>query len=256
MQPPGALFLYLKNSVLSAGYTIFPLGDSAATIDLGNSINEFLNNKIIAMQQWLLANPFPGQKDIIVAYSSLTIIYDPVLVKLHFPAVAPVFENVKQHLQTAFNQSTIQPINKPTTIRIPVCYEEEYAMDLNALAAEKNMSTEEIIALHTGTVYRVYTIGFLPGFSYMATVHEKLITPRKIKPEPVPAGSVGIAGAQTGIYPLNSPGGWHIIGRTPIKQFDANDKDLVKLKVGDSGQFYRISKKEMLIGWLNEGLIG
>jgi inhibitor of KinA len=89
----------------------------------------------------------------------------------------------------------------------------------------------------------------------MAEVHEKLITPRKPKPVPVAAGSVGIAGAQTGIYPLNSPGGWHIIGRTPIKQFDAGDKDLVKLKVGDRVQFYRISRKEMLIGWLNEGLI-
>ena len=240
---------------MSTGYTIFPLGDSAASIDLGNAINEFLNDKIIAMQQWLLANPFPGQKDIIVAYSSLTIIYDPVAVRMYFQNGSTVFEKVKQHLQLAFNQSTIQQVNKPTIVRIPVCYEEEYAMDLNAMAAEKNMSTEEIIALHTEAVYRVYTIGFLPGFSYMAAVHEKLITPRKVRPVPVAAGSVGIAGAQTGIYPLNSPGGWHIIGRTPIKQFDANDKDLVKLKVGDSVQFYRISKKEMLIGWLNEGLI-
>lgn len=240
---------------MNAGYTIFPLGDAAASIDLGNAINEFLNDKIIAIQHWLLANPFPGQKDIIAAYSSLTIIYDPVACRLHFQSGGSIFEKVKQHLQLAFNQSTIQQVSKSTIVRIPVCYEEEYAMDLNAMAAEKNMSTEEIIALHTKTVYRVYTIGFLPGFSYMAAVHEKLITPRKVKPVPVSAGSVGIAGAQTGIYPLNSPGGWHIIGRTPIKQFDANDKDLVKLRVGDSVQFYRISKKEMLIGWLNEGLI-
>lgn len=250
--------------MLNTGYTIFPLGDSAATIDLGNNINEFLNNKIIGMQQWLLANPLPGQRDIIVAYSSLTIIYDPVLTKLHPPVAMPVFEKVKQYLQNAFSRSAIQPANpvqadqqggKSAVIRIPVCYEEEYAMDLPAMAAEKNMSTEEIIALHTQAVYRVYTIGFLPGFSYMAAVHEKLVTARKVKPVPVAAGSVGIAGAQTGIYPLNSPGGWHIIGRTPVRQFDACDKDLVKLKVGDNVQFYRISKKEMLIGWLNEGLI-
>jgi inhibitor of KinA len=240
------------------------MGDSAATIDLGNAINELLNDKVIAMQQWLLAHHFPGQKDIIAAYSSLTIIYDPVAARLHFQNGSSVFEKVRQHLQTAFNESAVQTVNSAVSdqpgrqqaiIRIPVCYEEEYAMDLPAMAAEKNMSTEEIIALHTGAVYRVYTIGFLPGFSYMAAVHEKLITPRKLKPVPVQAGSVGIAGAQTGIYPLNSPGGWHIIGRTPIKQFDAHDKDLVKLKVGDNVQFYRISKKEMLIGWLNEGLI-
>lgn len=241
---------------MNTGYAIFPLGDAAATIDLGNNINEFLNNKIIGMQQWMLANPLPGQKDIIVAYSSLTIIYDPVAVRRHFPNGGSVYKKVEQQLQKAFGQSAVQPTSHSSIIRIPVCYEEEYAMDLPAMAAEKNMSTEEIIALHTASVYRVYTIGFLPGFSYMAAVHPKLATARKVKPVPVAAGSVGIAGEQTGIYPLNSPGGWHIIGRTPIKQFDASDKNMVKLKVGDSVAFYRISKKEMLIGWLNEGLIG
>jgi inhibitor of KinA len=90
----------------------------------------------------------------------------------------------------------------------------------------------------------VYTIGFLPGFSYMAQVHDKLVTPRKLNPAAVAAGSVGIAGAQTGIYPLASPGGWHIIGRTPVKQFDQADKELVKLKVGDRVQFYAISEEE------------
>ena len=141
-------------------------------------------------------------------------------------------------------QSAIQPINKSTIIRIPVCYEPEFGVDLNIMAASKQMSAEEIIELHIARTYRVYTIGFLPGFSYMAEVDERLITPRKIRPEPVAAGGVGIAGAQTGIYPLNSPGGWHIIGRTPVKQFDAATKELVKLKVGDRVQFYRISREE------------
>lgn len=238
---------------MSAGYTIFPLGDSAATIDLGNTINEFLNDKIIAMQQWMLAHPFAGQKDIIVAYSALTIIYDPVQIR---QPGKTVFERVKEQLQTAFNQSTIQPVNQSPVIRIPVCYHEDYALDLQSMAAAKQISVEEIIALHTAATYRVYTIGFLPGFSYMAEVHEKLMMPRKPWPAQVPAGSVGIAGAQTGIYPLNSPGGWHIIGRTPVKQFDANSKELVRLKVGDRVQFFPITKKEMQIGWLEEGLIG
>jgi inhibitor of KinA len=231
---------------LNTVYTIFPLGDAAATIDLGNTINEFLNDKIIAMQQWMLANSFDGQKDIIVAYSSLTIIYDPVVIKQHFHPSSTVFEWVKQHLQMAFDQSRVNPAVQPQIIRIPVCYAEAFAMDLNTMAAEKNMNPHEIVELHTAGTYRVYTIGFLPGFSYMAQVHEKLITPRKPKPVAVAAGSVGIAGAQTGIYPLNSPGGWHIIGRTPVKQFDATDKELVKLKVGDRVQFYSISEKEMI----------
>jgi inhibitor of KinA len=227
---------------LSNGYTIFPLGDAAATIDLGNTINDFLNDKVIAMQQWMLANSFAGQKDIIIAYSSLTIIYDPVIIKQRFHPSSTVFEWVQQKLQMAFDQSTIQPVNQAAIIRIPVCYDEPFGPDLNEMAATKQMHPQEIIDLHTARTYRVYTIGFLPGFSYMAEVDEKLITPRKPRPVPVAAGSVGIAGAQTGIYPLNSPGGWHIIGRTPVKQFDADTKELVKLKVGDTVQFYAINK--------------
>ena len=229
---------------MTTGYSIFPLGDAAATIDLGNTINELLNDKIIAMQQWLMANSFAGQKDIIVAYSSLTIIYDPFVIRQQFRPVSTVFDFIRLHLQQAFEQSIVHPANHSAIIRIPVCYAEEFAMDLNAMAEAKNISPQEIIELHTAATYRVYTIGFLPGFSYMAQVHDKLITPRKPKPVPVAAGSVGIAGAQTGIYPLDSPGGWHIIGRTPVKQFDAATKELVKLKVGDRVQFYAISKEE------------
>jgi len=229
---------------LSTGYSIFPLGDSAATIDLGNTINEFLNDKIIAIQRWLMDNPFAGQKDIIVAYSSLTIIYDPFVVRQHIPSASTVFDWIRQYLQMAFEQSVVHPVSQSAIIRIPVCYADEFAIDLAAMAEAKNMSPQEIVALHTAAIYRVYTIGFLPGFSYMAQVHHKLITPRKPKPVQVAAGSVGIAGAQTGIYPLDSPGGWHIIGRTPVKQFDAQTKELVKLKVGDRVQFYAISKEE------------
>ncbi len=229
---------------MSTGYTIFPLGDSAATIDLGNTINNFLNDKIIAMQHWMLANSFPGQKDIIVAYSSLTIIYDPVVIRQHFRPATTIFEWVKAKLQAAFNQSGIQTVSESAIVHIPVCYEPGFGVDLYAMAASKQLSAEEIIELHTARTYRVYTIGFLPGFSYMAEVDERLITPRKIRPAPVAAGGVGIAGAQTGIYPLNSPGGWHIIGRTPVKQFDAATKELVKLKVGDRVQFYRIGREE------------
>lgn len=196
------------------------------------------------MQQWLLANSFTGQKDIIVAYSSLTILYDPFLVKQHYHLPNSVFDWVKSRLVTGFEQAVIPPRSHSPLVRIPVCYHENFAPDLEAMAESKQLGVWDIIALHTAGIYRVYTIGFLPGFSYMATVDDKLIMPRKTRPVPVTAGSVGIAGAQTGIYPLNSPGGWHIIGRTPVKQFDARTKELVRLKVGDRVQFYGISKDE------------
>jgi len=196
------------------------------------------------MQQWMLSHAFAGQKDIIVAYSSLTVMYDPVLVRQGYHPTTTVFNWVQAQLAAAFEQATVQPVQHHAVIRIPVCYASAFAMDMHDMAASKQMDPQEIIALHTNTVYRVYTIGFLPGFSYMAQVPDKLVTPRKPRPVPVAAGSVGIAGAQTGIYPLNSPGGWHIIGRTPVPQFDATDKELVKLKVGNRVQFYAISEEE------------
>ncbi|MEP7279767.1 MAG: 5-oxoprolinase subunit PxpB [Bacteroidota bacterium] len=230
---------------MSAGYTIFSLGDAAVTIDLGNTINEFLNDKVIAMQQWMLANAFPGQKDIIIGYSSLTVVYDPLVIRQYYHPTPTVYAWVRERLQTAFEESVAQSCQERPVVRMPVCYDALFGTDLEALAAASQMETQQVIELHTARVYRVYTIGFLPGFSYMAQVDEKLITHRKPFPEAVAAGSVGIAGAQTGIYPFASPGGWHIIGRTPVQQFDPNSKELVRLKVGDRVQFYAISREEM-----------
>jgi inhibitor of KinA len=232
-------------TVLSNQYNIFPLGDSAATIDLGNTINETLNDKVIAMQQWMQVNHFEGLKDIIVAYSSLTLIYDIAVIKRTFHPPATVFDFVKQKLQQAFYNSLVLQAEEAAAIQIPVCYEDEFGIDLAAMAIQKQMTREEIIQLHTSKQYRVYMIGFLPGFSYMAEVDERLVTPRKEKPVMVAPGSVGIAGSQTGIYPFASPGGWNIIGKTPVKLFDAASGNLVKLKAGDRVQFYAIGKDEM-----------
>lgn len=229
---------------MSNPYNIFPLGDSAATIDLGNIIDEALNDKVIAMQQWLLANPFEGVKDILVAYSSITIIYDTALIKKIFHPSSTVFDFIKQKLQQAYYNSLVLPAEDTATIHIPVCYDDEFGIDLNQMAGQKQISKEEIVRLHTSKQYRVYMIGFLPGFSYMAGVDERLITPRKEQPVNVVPGSVGIAGAQTGIYPFHSPGGWNIIGRTPVQLFDPASKELVKLKAGDRVQFYAISREE------------
>jgi inhibitor of KinA len=127
---------------------------------------------------------------------------------------------------------------------IPVCYEEEYGTDLASVAAQKQIPLSVVIDKHTSRTYKVYMIGFLPGFSYMGEVDEQIAVPRKYQPVPVIAGSVGIAGSQTGIYPLNCPGGWQIIGRTPVKPFDSNALQPVKLHAGDHVQFYAISREE------------
>jgi inhibitor of KinA len=229
---------------LSNLYSIFPLGDTAATIDLGNTISEALNDKVIAMQRWLQVNSFEGMRDTIIAYSSLTLIYDPVLIKRKFLPPGTVFDFVKQKLQQAYYHSLVLPQDETDIIRIPVCYDDEFGIDLYAMAVQKQIPKEEIIRLHAGKIYRVFMIGFLPGFPYMAEVDELLVTPRKEIPVTVIPGSVGIAGSQTGIYPFNSPGGWNIIGRTPLKLFDAASVALVRFAAGDRVQFYPIIRDE------------
>jgi inhibitor of KinA len=224
-------------------YNIFPLGDAAASIDLGNTISEALNEKVIAMQQWMHLNPVDGILDCIPAYSSLTLIYDPIVLKRQFPASPSAYEAIKQILRQAYYQSLVLPKEEASIIDIPVCYAHEYGFDLAAMAEQKQLSVPEIIELHTQRIYRVFMIGFVPGFSYMAAVDPLLVTPRKMKPVPVVAGTVGIAGCQTGIYPFNSPGGWNAVGKTPMRMFDSSGSQPALLKAGDRVRFYAIEKE-------------
>jgi inhibitor of KinA len=225
-------------------YEIFPLGDSALTFDLGNKICSELNQKVIAMQEWFSRHAFEGLKDVILGYSSLTIIYDPFVVQKKNKITATVFSFVKEKLESAF-ENTIESVSKNgEQIEIPVCYDGDFGLDLPLIAETSQLSIEEIIELHLSTVYRVYMMGFLPGFAYMGKIDERIQVPRKQKPVDVMAGSVGIAGGQTGIYPLDSPGGWQIIGRTPVKLFDPNAELPVKLKAGQHVRFKRIDVSE------------
>jgi inhibitor of KinA len=230
---------------LEKPFTIFPLGDSAATIDLENRISEELNRKVLSMERWVTENPFEGIKDLIVAYSSLTVFYDAEQVKKKYHLETPVYEFVREKLAQAWSQSV--PLAEPENsgiIHFPLCYAPEFGTDLEYISNRNGLSAEEIVQLHSSRTYRVYMIGFLPGFSYLGQVDDRLVTPRKIQPAPVTAGSVGIAGSQTGIYSLQCPGGWQIIGRTPVRLFDANADAPVRLKAGDRVKFYPVSRAE------------
>jgi inhibitor of KinA len=233
---------------LNDDYIIFPLGDSAATIELGKLMNESLNKKVIGMQKWFQENRFTGLKDIIVAYSSLTIVYDPFVVATKYSISGTIYHWIERKLQHAYKESVVIKSNDNKVARIPVCYDSEFGMDLKNISAAKNLTTEEIIDLHISRTYRVYMVGFLPGFCYLGEIEPKLQMPRKEMPEQVKSGSVGIVSNQTGIYPLNSPGGWHIIGRTPIKLFVLKDEIPVKLIAGDQVEFYPISRDEFHVG--------
>jgi len=155
------------------------------------------------------------------------------------------FEIIKQTIEKELVHDLAQETRPQRKISIPVCYAEGFAHDIEFIALEKNISIEKIIQLHTEQLYTVYMIGFLPGFPYMGEVKDSIAVPRKNEPRAnVAAGSVGIAGKQTGIYPLESPGGWQIIGRTPLKIFDKEKSDPVLLQPGDEIQFYSISEDE------------
>lgn len=229
---------------MTDSFEIFPLGDSAVTIDLGNTIREDLNDKVLAMQRWLVENSFEGYIDSIAAYSSLSAFYDPVEVGRRHPSSSSAFAFVSERLREAYEQSAVRPAGSGEPIRIPVCYEAPLAPDLLLLAEKMERTPEEIIHLHTSRVYRVYMIGFLPGFAYLGETSELLAIPRKPRPVPVNAGSVGITGRQTGIYPLDSPGGWYIIGRTPVVLFDPDLTPPARLAIGDAVEFYPITLKE------------
>lgn len=225
-------------------YYIFPLGDSALTIDFGNRIDEAINKEVIARFNQLQQQPLPGMIEVVPAYSSLTIYYDVLALRKKITANQTVYEWMKERAEERLQQPVLQNEVAERLIKIPVCYEDEFALDIYYLASTKNIAVEEVIQLHTSKNYKVYMLGFLPGFSYMGEVDEKIAMPRKPQPENIVAGSVGIAGKQTGIYPLVSPGGWQIIGRTPLKLFDAIRDEPTLLRAGDMVQFYSISKNE------------
>lgn len=235
----------------STSFSIYPLGDSAITIDLGNSIDEQLNRQALAIHDWLQAHRFPGLVDIIIAYSSVSVLYDPAIVrtsKVNCPggAYGWVSKLMKQAGEEVMGGAAV----KGHSFRMPVCYGGEYGPDLEWVARQKGLSGEEVIRIHHSGSYRIYMVGFLPGFPYLGKIDSRLEVPRKDRPVPVMGGGVGIAGIQTGIYPLSSPGGWQIIGRTPVRLFDWQTDPPIRFQCGDEVEFYPISREEFL-QWKN-----
>lgn len=225
-------------------YKILSLGDAAIIVDFGNCIDKSVNKLVHAVFYRLQNKPIPGMIEAVPAYCSITIYYDVLLIRNKLSKQMTAFEwvsdKIKEYLFVEKNELEVEE----PLITIPVCYEKEYGPDLDFVALKNTISIEEIIQFHTGTEYRVYMLGFLPGFAYMGLIDEKIVSPRKQYPAPVEAGSVGIAGKQTGIYPFKSPGGWQIIGRTPLNLFDKEKTNPVLFKSGDNVKFYSITKDE------------
>jgi len=225
-------------------YKIVSCGDHAVTLDFGNEIDEAINDRVLQLFHQIKQKNIIGVKDIIPAYSSLTVVYDVLAIHTRI-SPSNVCAWVRQQIESTLAEEQEHRFNETRIINIPVCYGEIYAPDLYEIAEHNNMTPALVVQIHCSKQYRVFMLGFLPGFAYMGTVEKNISMPRKTKPRiTVAAGSVGIAGLQTGIYPLESPGGWNIIGQTPLKLFDANKVIPALLQPGDIVQFFDVTEKE------------
>jgi inhibitor of KinA len=225
-------------------YTIYPCGDHAITIDFGNVIDETINEYVHGLFNQLKQQTIIGVKDVIPAYSSVTVVYDVIAIRYLYPSDT-AYNTVLKIIEGALIKTQIANKESTAIIKIPVCYDPIFALDLIEMAAHKDISTEDIVQMHCSRTYNVFMLGFLPGFAYMGILPTTLEMPRKSNPRTkVPAGSIGIAGKQTGIYPFESPGGWNIIGRTPLKMFDSNRQDAALLQPGQQVQFYPIGMEQ------------
>lgn len=198
------------NSENRNGYEIYTLGDSAVTIEFGKYINPETNDHVIARFKQFQENPVKGVLDLIPSYHSLTLCYDLSYVVKQKMGLHSLIDQVKLRLEKPIELHA----NSSKLHEIPVVYGGKNGPDLSRVSQEKGIELNEIIRLHAEPTYRVYMLGFIPGFAYLGELNTKLTMPRKSTPQPISPGSVGIAGLQTGIYPDFSPGGWHIIGHT------------------------------------------
>ncbi|HEX8197641.1 MAG TPA: 5-oxoprolinase subunit PxpB [Pyrinomonadaceae bacterium] len=224
---------------------IFPLGDAAAIVDFGNQISAEINDRVLSLAKYFDKNPFAGFIEIVPAYSSLTVFYDVFEVRKNNRNLETAFDFVCVEIEKAMLETNENVQIEARLVEIPICFDSEFAPDLNFIAAEKNLSSEEIIEIFLAETYRVFMLGFLPGFAYLGEVAEIIAVPRKQSPRlQVSAGSVGIAGRQTGVYSLASPGGWQIIGRTPLEMFNPDNQPPTVLQPGDRVRFHRIGKTD------------
>lgn len=217
-------------------YSIVPAGDSAFIIKAGDAITSEINDSIHALYATINDATIPGIIECIPAYSELTVCYDP--------CVTDYTSLVAQLKQCTASVHLTAP-RTGMRIFIPVAYGGEYGPDLAEVADCHTMSPDEVITAHTKNEYRVYMLGFTPGFPYLGGLDTTIATPRRATPRTlIPAGSVGIADTQTGIYPIESPGGWNLIGRTPLSLFNPHQNEPFLINAGDTLCFYAIDAHE------------
>ena len=223
---------------VAAGAQFQPASDQSLLVYFGARITLESHGRLVRLLRLLQSEPVAGIRNLHPAYCSLLIKFDG----LRF-----THEDVEAILRTYLDRLQSVPVPEPREKEIPVCYGGDFGPDLADVCALHGMTPAQVVELHTSVTYTVYFLGFVPGFAYLGELPDALVTPRLTVPRrSVPAGSVGIAGKQTGVYPFATPGGWRLLGRTPIKMFRSDENALSFLTIADRVRFTPISPEEFL----------
>ena len=217
--------------------TISPVGDCAISIDFGQVINPKINRHIRQIIEQIKDLQLDGIIELVPTYCALLVQYDVMVYS---------YSDICRILEPTLQESVTDSANELVTIvEIPTVYGGEFGPDLGFVASHNHISEDEVVSIHSGTDYLVYMLGFIPGFTYLGGMDPRIATPRLSSPRTlIPAGSVGIAGEQTGTYPSDSPGGWQIIGRTPVTMYDMSKKQAALLRAGDYVRYVPIDENE------------
>jgi inhibitor of KinA len=214
---------------------VVPAGDAMFLVEYAEVVDHAVNARVMALAARVRAARIRGLRDVVPTYRSVAIYFEPL--KTDQVALRSLLEQEAEAVVPAVDFA-------PAEVRIPVCYDADLGPDLQEIAEQAHLTADEVVRLHAARTYRVFMLGFAPGFAYLGVVDPRIVAPRLSTPRlRVPAGSVGIAGEQTGIYPMETPGGWRLIGRTPLKPFDPRRPTPFLLGPGDAVRFYPIERR-------------
>ena len=211
-------------------------GDTSVSVEFGNEISQSINTRIRALGVALERSPIPGIVETVPTYRSLMIHYDPEVIP---------FSPLAGRLRELLDQLDRIELPPSQVLEIPVLYGGDVGPDLEFVARHSGKTPEEVVRIHSSAAYLIYMLGFTPGFTYLGGMSQEIAAPRLKNPRvKIPAGSVGIAGSQTGVYPIDSPGGWQLIGRTPVRMYDPNRARPILPQAGQYIKFYPIDRAE------------
>lgn len=217
-------------------YSFLQNGDTAITVCFENEISKEVNRNVTSFTSAAEEKRIKGVIELIPAFNSVTVLYDSAAISSR---------RLKRRLEGIIRSMGGASLSKPVLYKIPVCYDGEFSPDMKNVEAHTGLTRDEIISIHSSTDYLIYMLGFLPGFAYLGEMDKRLATPRLDSPRvEIARGSVGIGGEQTGIYPVASPGGWQLIGKTPVLVYDKSKEEPILYKSGDYIRFIPISRHE------------